>query len=103
MRLAELIALIEPHAPAGKTGWPPLAVAHKLRMHFLQQWFGMLDSVMEEAQHNILLYCECAGLDAGASRLHDVSIIFRFSHLLEAHSLSALKMKSTSFHGRVSI
>ena len=46
---AELIDLITPHAPAGKTGRPPFAVATMLRIHFMQQWFGLSDPAMEEA------------------------------------------------------
>jgi len=84
---AELVALIEPHAPAGKTGRPPFAVAIMLRIHFLQQWFGLSDPAMEEALHDVPLYCEFAHLDAGISRLPDESTILRFRHLLEEHNL----------------
>lgn len=84
----ELIALIEPHAPAGKTGRPPFAVATMLRIHFLQQWFGLSDPAMEEALHDVPLYREFAGLDAGATRMPDESTILRFRHLLEANNLS---------------
>lgn len=36
---AELLALIEPHAPRAKTGRPPFALQSMLRLHFMQQWF----------------------------------------------------------------
>ena len=85
---AELIALIEPHAPAGKTGRPPFAVATMLRIHFMQQWFGLSDPAMEEALHDVPLYREFAGLDAGVTRMPDESTILRFRHLLEANNLS---------------
>lgn len=85
---AELIALIEPHAPAGKTGRPPFAVATMLRIHFMQQWFGLSDPAMEEALHDVPLYREFAGLDAGVTRMPDESTILRFRHLLEANDLS---------------
>ena len=85
---AELIALIEPHAPAGKTGRPPFAVSTMLRIHFMQQWFGLSDPAMEEALHDVPLYREFAGLDAGATRMPDESTILRFRHLLEANNLS---------------
>jgi transposase, IS5 family len=84
----ELIALIEPHAPAGKTGRPPFAVATMLRIHFLQQWFGLSDPAMEEALHDVPLYCEFAHLDPGMGRLPDESTILRFRHLLEENNLS---------------
>ena len=85
---AELIALIEPHAPAGKTGRPPFAVSTMLRIHFMQQWFGLSDPAMEEALHDVPLYREFAGLDAGVTRMPDESTILRFRHLLEANDLS---------------
>lgn len=85
---AELIALIEPYAPAGKTGRPPFAVSTMLRIHFLQQWFGLSDPAMEEALHDVPLYREFAGLDAGVTRMPDESTILRFRHLLEANNLS---------------
>ncbi len=85
---AELIALIEPHAPAGKTGRPPFAASTMLRIHFMQQWFGLSDPAMEEALHDVPLYREFAELDAGATRMPDESTILRFRHLLEANGLS---------------
>jgi IS5 family transposase len=90
----ELIELIEPHAPKGKNGRPPFAVSTMLRIHFMQQWFGLSDPAMEESLHDIPLHREFAKLDAGVSRLPDESTILRFRHLLEKHELSA-KILST--------
>ena len=84
----ELIDLIEPHAPSGKKGRPPFAVQTMLRIHFMQQWFGLSDPAMEEALHDVPLYREFARLDAGATRLPDESTILRFRHLLEGNNLS---------------
>lgn len=69
----ELVALIEPHAPASKTDRPPFAVSTMLRIHFLEQWFGLSGPAMEEALHAVLMYCEFAALD-GTTRLPDESI-----------------------------
>ena len=44
---------------------------------------------MEEALHDVSLYCEFARLDPGAMRLPDESTILRFRHLLEKHKLAA--------------
>ena len=84
----ELLALIAPHAPAGKAGRPPFATEVMLRIHLLQQFFGHSDPAMEEALHDIPLYREFAHLDAGITRLPDESTILRFRHLLEEHGLS---------------
>ena len=86
---SELLALIAPHAPSGKTGRPPFAPVIMLRIHLLQQFFGHSDPAMEEALHDIPLYREFARLDAGMTRLPDESTILRFRHLLEAHGLGA--------------
>ena len=85
---SELVALVQPHAPAGKTGRPPFAVMTMLRIHFMQQWFGLSDPAMEEALHDVPLYCEFAHLDAGIGPLPDESTILRFRHLLEVNNLS---------------
>ena len=84
---SELLSLIAPHAPAGKTGRPPFATEVMLRIHLLQQFFGHSDPAMEEALHDIPLYQEFAHLDAGMTRLPDETTILRFRHMLEAHGL----------------
>ena len=40
---SELLALIAPHAPRAKTGRPPFELETMLRIHFVQQWFGLSD------------------------------------------------------------
>jgi IS5 family transposase len=44
-----LLALIAPHAPCAKTGRSPFDLATMLRIHFLQQWFGLTELTMQEA------------------------------------------------------
>lgn len=87
----ELVGLIQPFASAGPTakgGRPSFAVESMLRIHFLQQWFGLSDPAMEEALHDVSLYCEFARLDPGSVRLPDETTILRFRHLLEENNLS---------------
>src|SRR6218665_1241287 len=85
----ELVGLIEPHyAGKASTGRPPFRCEVMLRIHYLQQWFGLSDPAMEEALHDVPLYREFALLDAGAERLPDESTILRFRHLLEAKQLA---------------
>jgi IS5 family transposase len=83
-----LVELIDPHYPKGKTGRPPMGIETMLRIHFLQQWFGLSDPAMEEALHDVPLYREFAGLDGPMRRLPDESTILRFRHLLEKHQLA---------------
>jgi len=87
----ELVGFIQPFAPSGagtQGGRPAFPVETMLRIHFLQQWFGLSDSAMEEALHDTSLYCEFARLDPGMMRLPDESTILRFRHFLEDNQLS---------------
>ena len=85
----ELVRLIEPHyAGKASTGRPPFPCEVMLRIHYLQQWFGLSDPAMEEALHDVPLYREFACLDVGAERMPDESTILRFRHLLEAKQLA---------------
>jgi IS5 family transposase len=85
----ELVGLIEPHYwGKASTGRPPFACEVMLRIHFLQQWFGLSDPAMEEALHDVPLYREFACLDVGAERMPDESTILRFRHLLESRQLA---------------
>ncbi|OOG79504.1 hypothetical protein B0E41_23445 [Hydrogenophaga sp. A37] len=43
----KLIALIAAGSPVPSTGRPPFAHETTLRIHFLQQWFGLSDLAME--------------------------------------------------------
>jgi len=83
-----LVELVAPFAPEGKRGRPPFAVESMLRIHFMQQWFGLSDPAMEEALHDIPLYRDFAQLQAWTHRLPDESTILRFRHLLEEHKLA---------------
>ena len=83
-----LVQIVEPYSPRAKTGRPPFAIETMLRIHYLQQWFGLSDPAMEEGLHDVPLYREFAGLGDGASRLPDETTILRFRHLLEAHDLA---------------
>jgi IS5 family transposase len=83
----ELLSLIAPHAPRAKTGRPPFELATMLRIHFLQQWFGLSDLAMEEALFETMLYREFAGLSS-VERIPDRVSILRFRHILEEHQLA---------------
>ena len=92
---AQLVELVAPYwAQRGRKGRQPYEVSALLRIHFLQQWFGLSDPAMEEALHDVPLYREFAGLQSWSEPLPDESTILRFRHKLEEHKL-ADKMLAT--------
>lgn len=95
---ADLVELIAPYYPEGKTGRPPFSLQTMLRTHFMQQWFTLSDPGMEEAFFDTPLYRKFAQLEEYA-RLPDESTILRFGktpsprHRLEKHKLSEQILK----------
>jgi IS5 family transposase len=87
MPWAQLLSLIAPHAPVAKTGRPPFELAMMLRIHCLQQWFGLSDLGAEEALFEASYLRDFVGL-SGTQRIPDRVSILRFRHLLDAHDLS---------------
>ena len=87
MPWGELLALIAPYAPVAKTGRPPFDLAMMLRIHCLQQWFGLSDLGAEEALFETGFLRDFAGI-SGTQRMPDRVSILRFRHLLEEHELS---------------
>lgn len=53
-----LVEFIVPYYSEGCNGRPPFALETMLRVHFMQQWFSLLDQAMEEALFDTPLYRE---------------------------------------------
>ena len=87
MPWAELVALMAVCAPVARTGRPPFDLEMMLRIHCLQQMFGLSDLAAEEALFEIAVYCDFCGL-SGTCRIRDRVSILRFRHLLEEHGLN---------------
>ena len=84
---AALEELIAPYYPEGRKGRPPFSLLTMLRIHFMQQWFPLSDTAMEEGFFDTPVYREFAQLEEFA-RLPDESTILRFRHRLEKHKLA---------------
>jgi IS5 family transposase len=69
---ADLVATVAPFAPEGRRGRSPFALETMLRIHFMQQWFGLSDLAMEAALHDVPMYREFASL-GWTARLPDES------------------------------
>jgi transposase, IS5 family len=89
-----LVARIAPFAPPGITGHPPYPVL--LRVHFLQQWFSLVDEAALEALHDIPVYRAFAGIDLGATRIPEATTILRFRHLLERNDLATAFLRTVN-------
>jgi IS5 family transposase len=83
----EFVSQLTAVAPPKATGRPPFAHETMLRLHLLQQLFGLSDFAMEEALFDTPLYRSFAGL-GNTDRLPDRVSILRFRHLMESHDLA---------------
>lgn len=83
----ELQALIGPHYPKAGNGRQPVGLAIMLRTYFLQQWFSLSDSGMEEAFYESPALRRFSGADLGVAPSPDETTILRFRHMLEKHGL----------------
>jgi transposase, IS5 family len=93
---SSLAKVVEPHYPKGLMGRSPMPLEVMLRVHFMQQWFGLSDPAMEEALHDVPVYREFITLDSGEVQIPDESTILRFRHLLERHKLSAVFLSTVN-------
>src|SRR6516165_52691 len=82
-----LLALIEPHYPAGDRGRRPYPLESMLRVHLMQNWFALSDPAMEEALYEIASLRAFARLSLGEA-IPDETTILNFRHLLEANELA---------------
>jgi IS5 family transposase len=67
----EFYALIRPlyHKPSAKGGRPPFPLEVMLRIQFLQQWFTLLDPMMEGALIDTPCFRCFAGIDMVSERI----------------------------------
>jgi IS5 family transposase len=59
-----------------------------LRIHFMRRRFNLSDPAMEEAQHDMVLFRDFAGLGGWDERVPDETTILRFRRVLEMHKLA---------------
>src|SRR3954453_1360369 len=88
MPWSQLEALIAPHYPKAGGGCRPYPLAAMLRIHCLQQWYGLSDPAMEEELYEIASMRQFAGLSLARGKVPDETTILNFRHLLEQHGLA---------------
>jgi len=82
-----LLNLIEPLCPKAGRGRLPYPLATMLRVHLMQNWFGLSDPAMEEALYEIGSMRAFAKLSL-TEPIPDETTILNFRRLLETHELA---------------
>jgi IS5 family transposase len=85
---SQLEALIAPHYPKAGGGCRPYPLATMLRIHCLQQWYGLSDPAMEEELYEIASMRQFTGLLLARGTMPDETAILNFRHMLEQHGLA---------------
>ena len=95
-----LLNLIEPFYPIAGGGRQPYPLDTMLRVHLMQNWFGLSDPAMEEALYEITPMRVFAGLSL-SKPIPDETTILNFRHLLEANELApAILGRVNAYLGR---
>ena len=82
-----LLNLIEPLYPIAGNGRHPYPLETMLRVHLMQNWFGLSDPAMEEALYEITPVRTFARLSL-TKPIPDETTILNFRHLLEENELA---------------
>ena len=82
-----LLKLIEPLYPVAGRGRHPYPLATMLRVHLMQNWFGLSDPAMEEALYEVASMRQFAGLSLTRA-IPDETTILNFRRLLEVNELA---------------
>ena len=93
----ELLSLIEPHYPKAGRGRHPYPIATMLRVHLMQNWFGLSDPGMEEALYEITPMRNFARLRMTGA-IPDETTILNFRRLLEVHELAPRILEVVNGH-----
>jgi IS5 family transposase len=83
-----LLGVISPFYPITGNGRRPYPLATMLRVHLMQNGFGLSDPTMEEALYEVASMRQFAGLSLTGA-IPDETTILDFRHLLEEYELAA--------------
>jgi transposase, IS5 family len=84
-----LLNLIEPFYPVAGRGRRPYPIQTMLRIHLMQNWFGLSDPAMEEALYEIGSMRKFARLSL-TQAIPDETTILNFRRLIEANDLAPM-------------
>ena len=83
----KLLAVIEPFYPKGARGRPPIGLERRLRVYFLQQWYGLADEALEDALCDSQSLQGFARMDLAAEGVPDATTLLKFRRRLKTHDL----------------
>jgi IS5 family transposase len=96
MPWAKLEAVIAPFYPKAGKGRRPYPLSSMLRIHCLQQWYGLSDPAMEESLYEIASMRHFAHVQINT--IPDETTLLNFRHLLEKHQLAATLFATINQH-----
>lgn len=92
-----LVALLQTHcqtSDSAKGGRPSFPLEMKLRIYFLQQWYGLSDPAAEEFLYDIPI--ARAFVKADINHIPDETTLLKFRHFLEEHQLTQQLFEETN-------
>jgi IS5 family transposase len=94
---ARLLKIIEPHYPVAGGGRRPYPLQTMLRVHLMQNWFGLSDPAMEEALYEISSMRGFARLSL-TEPIPDESTILNFRRIIETNDLAPEILEKVNGH-----
>jgi len=92
-----LASLIKPFYPVAGRGRRPYPLQTMLRVHLMQNWFGLSDPAMEEALYEIASVRAFAGLSLTRA-IPDETTILNFRRLIETNELAPMIFDKVNAH-----
>lgn len=92
-----LVRQIEPFYPLAGQGRHPYPLETMLRVHLMQNWFGLSDPGMEEALYEVASMRQFAGLNLQGA-IPDETTILNFRHRLEKNDLAPEILATVNRH-----
>ena len=92
-----LIGEIAPVYPKAGRGRQPYPLEVMLRIHLMQNWFGLSDPGMEEALYEVASIRAFAGLSL-LEAIPDETTVLHFRHLLEREEMAPLILSAVNSH-----
>ena len=97
-----LLSLLEPFYPrvGPQGGRPPYPLEVMLRIHLMQNWYGLSDAAMENDLIDIACLRRFAGIDLVSDDIPDATTILAFRHFLEQQQLAEKIFEAVREHLR---